>query len=287
MSQSVSRRAASAAGSRARAPPVAAHGLDAPDVPVGLVGIAVGFQEQQRRLAPGPVEGQQFGHEAEAGPVHELHGGRGHAAGHDGRHGGHGGPGVGEKRGHGPHLARMGNELDRQFGDDAEGAFRADEKAGQVVADHALAGGHAGPDDLTVGQHGGKPQHVVAGDAVLDAGRPAGIGGGVAAERAGGQAGRIGRIEKAHGPGGVAQGLGDDPRFGHGAEVAGVHGQDAVHGGGDQDHPALRGHGPAGKAGAGPARHDGKAVPAGQAQEPADFAGALGVKDGLGPADEA
>ena len=82
--------------------------------------------------------------------------------------------------------------------DDAEHPFAADDRAAQIVALHLLAavGFRAEPNDLAVGQHHFETEHVVGGDAVFERVRSAGIGGHIAADGAGGLAGRIGRIEQ-------------------------------------------------------------------------------------------
>ena len=70
----------------------------------------------------------------------------------------------------------------------------------QVVAGHALDGAPADPEDLAVGHHPLHPQHVVAGDAVLERARPAGVLGDVAAERAPLPGVRVRRVEEALAP---------------------------------------------------------------------------------------
>ena len=79
------------------------------------------------------------------------------------------------------------------LGRDPERALAADEDAGQVVAGR-VARLAAEPHDLAVGQHDLEPEHVIRGDAVLQAVRPAGVLGDVAADRARLLARRIGRV---------------------------------------------------------------------------------------------
>ena len=57
-------------------------------------------------------------------------------------------------------------QLQRDRGDDAERAFRADQQPRQIVAGRALLGALAGGDRRAVGHHGGQRQHVVAHRAV-------------------------------------------------------------------------------------------------------------------------
>ena len=81
------------------------------------------------------------------------------------------------------------------LGRDAERALGADERAEQVVAGRV----ELRPtelDHLAVGQHDLQPDHVVGGEAVLEAVRAAGVLGDVAADRADDLAGRVGRVEE-------------------------------------------------------------------------------------------
>src|SRR5262249_54048345 len=86
---------------------------------------------------------------------------------------------------------RVARDADPDLGDDAEGALRADDDAGQVVAGVVL-GRAAGLDDLAVGQDDLHAQDVVDRDAVLEGVRPAGVGGDVAADGTRPLAGRVG-----------------------------------------------------------------------------------------------
>ena len=82
------------------------------------------------------------------------------------------------------------------LGRDAERALGADEDAEQIVARRVerLA---AELDQLAVGQHDLEAEHVVDGEAVLEAVRAAGVLGDVAADRADLLARRIGRVVEA------------------------------------------------------------------------------------------
>src|SRR5258708_39393178 len=57
-------------------------------------------------------------------------------------------------------------EAERDFSEDAEGAFRADEEAGEVVAGAGFAGARAGVDDAAVGEDHGEAEDVFAHGAV-------------------------------------------------------------------------------------------------------------------------
>ncbi len=181
----------------------------------------------------------------------------------------------------------MGDELQKQSGDDPERALAAHQKLGQVVAHHALAGGRAGGQKLARGQDGLKTQDVVPGHAVFDAGRAAGVGGRIAAEGAHVQAGRVRRVEQAQFPDRVPQGHGHHPGLDHGQHVCRIDGQDAVHRGQIEHHPAVRGQGPSGQPRAGPARGHREAVAVGQDQDVLDVPNAFRLKAGLGTSREA
>ena len=81
-------------------------------------------------------------------------------------------------------LGEPGLDLHRDLGRDGQGALRADEQLGQVVAARALDELAAGAQHGAVGQHHLEPEHVVAGHAVADGAHAAGVGGHVPAERA-------------------------------------------------------------------------------------------------------
>ena len=75
----------------------------------------------------------------------------------------------------------------------AKRPLAADDRAGQVEPGR-IFGRAADLHDAAVGQHGLDAQHVIDGDAVLERVRPAGVGGHVAADRAGPLARRIGGV---------------------------------------------------------------------------------------------
>ena len=104
------------------------------------------------------------------------------AAGHDGRHR-LGDPIDRLERGQEGGLV-LGTGMQPQGGpgDQGEGALRADDQLGQVVAAGRLHELPPGGDDLAGAQHRLDAQYVVAGDAVLDGPHPPGIGGHVAAD---------------------------------------------------------------------------------------------------------
>ena len=175
-----------------------------------------------------------------------------------GDHAGHrvaAGDDVVERRHDDARRLRLGHQLDRHFGDDAEHAFGADEDRQQVQAGRVkrLA---AQFDDVAV--DGGDPhaQHVVHGQAVFEAVHAARIFGHVAADGAGDLRGRVGRVIQAERCGRFRNGQVAHARLDHrGARVL-VDAHDAVHArGGDDDAVGDR-QCAAGQAGAGAARHD-------------------------------
>ena len=104
-------------------------------------------------------------------------------------------PGEGGQRGQ---LRRgLGDQPHRDLGDDAQRALRPDEEPLEVVPGHVLDRPPAQPQHVPARQHDLQPQHVVAGDAVLQAARAARVGRHVAADRALVDAGRVGRVEEA------------------------------------------------------------------------------------------
>ena len=198
---------------------------------------------------------------AEGRGIHQLHDRRLHARG------GHGGGCLGgrahvrEGRGDRAHLAGdEPAELQRRADDDAERALRADHERREVEPRHALDGAVAEAEQPAVGEHEVDAEHGVAHDSVLRAQQPAGAGGDVAADRRDRAARRIGRppqavlgergVEVARsgcrarrpraGRRGAPRGCGPSPRIDSAiSPVAGVRA--------------------AGEAGAGAARHDGRA----------------------------
>ena len=125
--------------------------------------------------------------------IHHLDRRRHDAARDDGRHGLAGRVDrveAGEQRQH-----RLGppQQPQRRLRDDGERAFRADEHAEQIEPGRVERGA-AEVHELAVRQHGLDAEHVVHGEAVLQAVRAAGVLGDVAADRADHLARRIGRV---------------------------------------------------------------------------------------------
>ncbi len=197
--------------------------------------------------------------------VEDLDRGRQDAGRH---HRGHGGGRVVDAVEHGQRGARvlgLGQQFERDLGDRAERALRAGEQPAQVVAGDVLDRPAAGADHRAVGQHHLQRQHVVAGHAVLEAARAAGVLGHVAADRALLEAGGIGRVEQP-----ALLDLGLQP----GVDHAGLHdrdpvdlvdGQDGVHPRHAQHDAAAQRHRAAGEAAAHRPRGERHAAGAGDA----------------------
>ena len=90
--------------------------------------------------------------------------------------------GVAVEADHGQLELGRGHEPQPGGGDEAERSLRADEQALQVVAGDVLADRAAERDDLAGRDDGLDPGHPVAGDAVLEGVRPAGVARDVAAD---------------------------------------------------------------------------------------------------------
>jgi hypothetical protein len=112
--------------------------------------------------------------------------------------------------------------------DDAERPFRADDHAGQIVARHPLDR-PPNLDDTPVRHHDLDAKDVVDSDAVLERVRAAGVGGDVAADRAGPLARRIGSEVEAVRLQMIRQPEVDDARLNDGVAVTDVHFQDPLH----------------------------------------------------------
>ncbi len=191
--------------------------------------------------------------------VHHLDGG-GHDAGRDDvgyRAAALAGGGVrGQQRMH--HLGQR-HQLDHDLGHDAERAFRAGERAKQVVA-----GGHAGaiaqPGQFPARRDDLQAHHVIHGEAVLEAVRPAGVLGHVAADRTDHLARRVRCVEQPERRRGLAHRQVGDAGLDHGPPAHRVDLQDFPHPGHhDQDAAGVRQRaaGQPGAAAAGHERHPG------------------------------
>jgi len=220
--------------------------------------------------------------------------------------------GGGGQEGHqAPNGAGCGQEPQRGFGHDAEGAFGADEEidevhvgidevAGRVFARRAAQGRERAGDgaegetqalgpiaaaaeveDFAGSQGDAQAEHVVAGGAVQEREGAGRVAGDHAADGGGGLGGVGGEIEMRRdgGADGGERGAGlDDEGF--------ARDLDPVHVGQIEDESTF-GHGPAGHAGAGALGRDGSMRGAGFGEGRADVGFGAGESDAVGAADAA
>ncbi len=75
------------------------------------------------------------------------------------------------------------SQFDGDFGDDAERSLGSDHEARQIVTGHTLGGLASEAHEVTGAGHDLHAEHVVTGDAVLDAAQSARVGGDVPSDR--------------------------------------------------------------------------------------------------------
>ena len=93
-------------------------------------------------------------------------------------------------------VRRQGQQLQGGLGDDAQQPLGADKQPVQLEAGLVLVRAPAEAQHRAVGEDDLQAEHVIAGDAVLEAARAAGVGDDVAANRIVRPAGRVRRIEE-------------------------------------------------------------------------------------------
>ena len=139
----------------------------------------------------------------------------------------------------------------------------------------------AEPDDGTVGEHDFEAEDVIAGDAIFEAARAAGIGGDVAADEIIRAAGGVRRIKEAALLNRFLQMLRVHARLDDGDEIAGVDFPDAVHAFEREDDAAAHRHAAADVAMSGAARGDGQAMLICKTQNRRNGPGGAGQGDGV------
>ncbi len=228
---------------------------------------AVHLKEQERahRLRPRRIPGP--GEDVEHRFVHELHGAGEDARGKDLAHGGQRRIKRGIARQHRGGTLRLGQELQIQLGDDAERAFAAHEKPGEVEPDDVLVRAAPQPEQPAAGERRLHAEHVVARHAVFHGPQAPGAGHHVAANGCRPAAGRIGRIEKPFFLTGLLEAEGIDARLDLGHEIVRRNIEDAVHAKHGHHHARLGGHAAPGKTRAPAPRVDGDAFGLGPAQQ--------------------
>ncbi len=249
---------------------LAGDGDDAGELGVHL-GVGALDLDDQQRLDIHRVAGMGEGlADLDGGLVHELHRDRDDARADDGRHRRTGLLAGREAEQHGPGAFGRAQDAHRRLGDDAELAFGAVDQAEDVVAG-GIEMGAADLHDAAVEQHHGDAEHIVGGDAVFQAMRPAGVHADIAADRAGELGRRVGRVEEA-----FRRDLAGDGEIGDaGLHLRGAVGvvdrKDAVHLGDADDDGILLRDGAAGERGARPARHHRHALLAAELQDRRDL----------------
>ncbi len=179
-------------------------------------------------------------------------------------------------------MRRQGEKLQRGLGDDPQQPLRTDEQPVQVETGFVFVGAAAQADERSIGQRDFQPKHVIAGDAVLQTTRPAGVGGDVAAEAAVGAARRVGRIKPPAPLHRLLQRLGEDTRLDHRDKVLGIDFPDAVHPRQAEHNAAAHRHAAPDVTVACAASCHRNSVFVGEAQKRGDGACPTGQGDGLG-----
>ena len=146
---------------------------------------AVGLHEQGRLAARGEAEVVHRLDGRDRGAIEELQQRRSMAIGAEGEDCAGGLVQRVEGRQCSEREVRRRDQAHQRRRDDAQGAFRADEQAGEVIAGGALRRALPGADLLASGEDDLQRLDVVGGHAVLDAAQAACVGGHVAADRAG------------------------------------------------------------------------------------------------------
>ena len=181
----------------------------------------------------------------------------------------------GEKCFHGFGRAR---KLYSDFGDQGEGAFRADEEAGKIVSVR-VAVPAADANDFATGEDELKRGDVIGGDAVGEGVRAAGVFGDVAADGAGFPTRRIGGEIKTVRFGGAGEFVIDDAGLDDGAPIFDVELESTIHAREDERHAAGAGKRSAGKPRAGAATDDGDVILCGELYDARNIFGGIGKND--------
>jgi hypothetical protein len=207
--------------------------------------------------------------------VHHLDRRRHDPRGDDRRRGGTGVVGGGEPGQQRAHLLGVADQPDGDRRGHAQRALGADHRAQQVVA-RAVGGQPAQLDHVAVRRDQLGAEHVVGGEAVLQAVRAAGVLREVAADRADLLAGGVRRVVVAvrrRGPRHVEV---DHPRLHDRALVVAAYLPDRPHPRGHDEHPVGPRQRPSGQPGAGAPRHERQPVLGARADHGGELLGGLG-----------
>ena len=170
-------------------------------------------------------------------------------------------------------VRRQGDELDCDFGDDAQRPFTADDELFQIVAGRAFLEDAAAFDDIPCRRDDFQAVDLVAGDAIADGAQAAGIGGQVAADEAAFGAGRVAGIHETDFFGGVLQVYRADTGFDGHVHAFFIQFDDLVETVHAEDQAAADRDGTVGQAGAAAADGNGEVVFIGQFDDVRDFLG--------------
>ena len=241
----------------------------------------VELDEQHRGRVPGEAAGHAVLDGVDGAVVHHLQRRRHQSRRHDSRD--HV-PAVLERIAHREHrldCLRLAEDTQNGGGRYPQGPLASHEDSGQIEAERIdiLA---TQPDDLAAGEHYLEPEHVIGGDAVLEAVGAAGVLGDVAAQGARLLAGRIGGVVVAEG--GEDRGdvqIEDAHLDGH-PLVRQIDLQHLAHPAHLDDHGAVEGEGPATQVRPAPAGHEGDALPREDLEHGRDLLGGAHEDDGPG-----
>ena len=173
---------------------------------------------------------------------------------------------------HGADGGGIASDFDPDASDDTEGTLAADEEPGEVEVVAASAGASE-LDELAVGADVFDTEHVIDGDAVFKGVWSAGVGGDIAADRAGPLTAGVRGVVEAGTCEGACEADVDAARLNDGIAVAEVDFEDAVHASERNHEPATDGQAAAGNAGACSARNEGHIELGTGTNEPHNFLG--------------
>ncbi len=236
------------------------HGPHAGDLLRHFLGRAVRFAEQDGDGIEVVTRVDEGLHRRGDALVHHLQAGRDGARGDHGRHRFARLPHIVEAGHDALGRLRLGGEPDGHFRDDAEEPLGADEQGQQVVAGR-VQGVAPELQDVALDGHDPDAEHVVHGEAILEAVHTTGVLRHVPADGAGDLGTRVGRVVQAMGQGRLGDRQIPHPCLHHSHPSHGVEVEDAVELRQAQQHPLGVGHGAGRKARPRAPRHDGDARP--------------------------
>ncbi len=158
--------------------------------------LAIHFDHQQGIAARGQVAGRAHGaHGSQGMGIHEFERAGGIALCHDPLYCRTGTRRVAVGGAQGGIGGRQGQQAQGGLGDEGEGAFAAHQQAGQVIADHTLAGTDPATQRFASAGDGAQTQYIIAGDSIFYGVGTTGIHRQIAADAAVGAAAGIRGVE--------------------------------------------------------------------------------------------